>query len=141
MKYRGLLFGLSLFTAFGTLIYWILVFLGLYPVVELVPGYTVWFWSFPLPDFWIVITSVLLAFAIKTNRYVMAIVCGLLTASSMIFLALNELMFSFYTGMIFMPLSELASDLVIKVYCLLVGVFFIKQFSGQIKNITYNKNH
>jgi hypothetical protein len=134
MKYRGLILSLSLFTAFGNLIYWALVFLGLSPVVELVPGYTTWFWSFPLPDFWIVITSVLLAFAVKTNRYVMAIVCGLLTASSLIFLALNELMFSFYTGMIFLPLSDIGFDFVIKTYCLSVGTFFIIQFSGQIKN-------
>jgi len=133
MKYRRLILGLGLFTAIATVMYWIFVFTGLSPVVELVPGYTVWFWSFPLPDFWIVVTSALLAFAIKTKRDVMAIVCGLLIASSMIFLALNELMFSFYTGMIYLPIADLWVDLIIKIYCLIVGAFLITQFSREIR--------
>ncbi|MDR0324873.1 MAG: hypothetical protein LBI19_02090 [Oscillospiraceae bacterium] len=134
MKYRGLIFGLSLFTVIGNLLYWMLAFTGLTPVIEIVPGYTAWFWSFPLPDLWLSVISALLAFSIKIKRDVMAIVCGLLTASSMIFLALNELMFSFYTGMIYLPLADIGSDLVIKIYCLSVGTFFITQFSRQIKN-------
>ena len=132
MKYKSLIFGTSLFTAIGTMLYWGVVFTGLSPVVELVPGYTTWFWSFPLPDFWIVITSVLLAFSIKTKRDAMAVVCGLLTASGMVFLALNELMFSFYTGMIRMPVRDIGIDLIIKIYCLSVGAFYIKQFSARI---------
>jgi len=55
MKYKNLIFGLSMFTAIGTLLYWILVFTGMFPLVEIVPGYIVWFQSFPLADFWIVI--------------------------------------------------------------------------------------
>ena len=133
MRYRGLIFGLGVFTAIVVLLYWVLSLTGIYPVVELVPGYTVWFWSFPAPDFWIFVTSALMAIAVRTQRDVVAVVCGLLTASSMIFLALNELMFSFYTGMICMPLSDIGIDLAIKIYCLSVGSFFIKQFSWHIK--------
>lgn len=133
MKHKNLIFGLSIFTAMGTLIYWILVFTGIFPLVEIVPGYITWFQSFPLADFWIVITSMLLAFSIKLNRNVMMIVCGLLSASSMIFLALNGLMFGINTGMICMFTVDEITEIAIKIYCLSVGMFFIKQFSDQIK--------
>lgn len=39
MKYKNLIFGLSVFTAVGTLLYWILVFTSIFPLVEIVPGY------------------------------------------------------------------------------------------------------
>ena len=132
MKYKNLIFGLSMFTAIGTLLYWILVFTGMFPLVEIVPGYIVWFQSFPLADFWIVITSALLAFAIKTNRNIMATVCGLLSASSMIFLALNGLMFGINTGMICMLTLDEIVEIAIKLYCLSVGAFYIRQFSRMI---------
>ena len=132
MKYKSLIFGLSVFTAVGTLFYWLLVFTGIFPLVEIVPGYITWFQSFPLADFWIVITSALLAFAIKTNRNVLAISCGLLSASSMIFLALNGLMFGINTGMICMFTVDEIIEIAIKLYCLGVGVFFIRCFSKEI---------
>jgi len=138
MRYRKLILGLSIFTAVATSLYWIFVFTGVFFVEELVPGYTSWFWSFPLPDLWIFVTSALVAFAIITKRNTMTIVCGLLTASSMIFLALNELMFSFYTGAINLPLSDIWLDLVIKAYCLIVGTFFIIHFALIIKK--FNRN-
>jgi hypothetical protein len=62
----------------------------------------------------------------------MTVVCGLLTASSLIFLALNELCFSIYTGMIRLPLTEIGFDMAIKIYNLSVGTFFIVQFSRVI---------
>jgi hypothetical protein len=140
MKHERLIFGLSVFAAAGNLLYWILSFTGLYPVVEIVPGYTAWFWSFPLPDFWLFVTSVLLVIAIKIKRDAMATVCGLLTASSLIFLSLNELCFSIYTGMIRMPLAEIGADMALKIFNLSVGAFFIKQFSGVIGRSLAIKN-
>jgi len=136
MKYRKLILGLSVFTAVGTLFYWLLVFTGIFPLVEIVPGYITWFLSFPLADFWIVITSSLLAFAIKRNRHVMMIVCGLLSASSMIFLALNGLLFGINTGMICMFTVDEVIEIGIKIYCLSVGIFYIKHFSGQIDKLS-----
>jgi len=136
LKYRKLIFGLSVFTAVGTLFYWILVFTGIFPLVEIVPGYITWFQSFPLADFWIVITSLLLAFGIKRNRHVMMIVCGLLSASSMIFLALNGLLFGINTGMICMFTVDEVIEIGIKIYCLSVGIFYIKYFSGQIDKLS-----
>jgi len=136
MKYRNLIFGLSVFTAIGTLSYWVLVFTGIFPLVEIVPGYITWFMSFPLADFWIVVTSVLLAFAIKKSRHVIMIVCGLLSASSMIFLALNGLVFGINTGMICMFTVDEIIEIGIKIYCLSVGIFYIKQFSCQLNKMT-----
>lgn len=132
MKYKNLIFGLSVFTAVGTLLYWLLVFTGIFPLVEVVPGFITWFMSFPLADFWIVITSVLLAFAIKTNRSAMAAICGLLSASSGIFLALNGFMFGINTGVIFILTLDEIIEIAIKVYFLSVGAFYIKQFSRVI---------
>ena len=132
MKYRGLIFGLSVFTALGTSIYWILIFAKVFPLVEIVPGYIVWFTSFPLADFWIVITSVLLAIGIRINRNCLVIISGLLTASSMIFLALNGLLFGINTGTICMLTVDTFIEIGIKLYCLSVGIFFIKQFSRQV---------
>jgi hypothetical protein len=44
-------------TAIGILAYWSMVFAGLFPVEELVPGYSRWFLSFPLADAWIAATA------------------------------------------------------------------------------------
>ena len=131
MKYQRLILGLSILTAIGTSLYWIVVFTGIVPLVEIVPGYITWFQSFPLADLWIVATSALLTFAIMTKRDAMATVCGLLSASAMIFLALNGLMFGINTGMIFMLTLDGIIEIAIKLYCLSVGAFYIKQFSGK----------
>ncbi len=50
----------------------------------------------------------------------MATICGLLSASSMIFLALNSLMFGINTGMICMFTLDEIIEIAIKLYCLLV---------------------
>ena len=139
MKYRGLIFSLSVFTAIGTSLYWILVFTKIFPLEEIVPGYIVWFNSFPLADFWIVITSVLLAVGIRINKTSLVIISGLLTASAMIFLALNALLFGINTGTIFMLTMDSFIELGIKIYCISVGVFFIKQFSKQLVYFTMKK--
>jgi len=127
---------LGILHAVGLPLYFAFAHFGWYPVVEHVPGYTVWFWSFPLPDFWLAITSALMAYALITKRDIMAIVCGLLTASAGIFMGLNELMFLFYTGMISFPLADIAFDLVFKIYFLSIGVFFINQFSRRISELS-----
>jgi len=50
----------------------------------------------------------------------MAEICGLLSASSMIFLALNGLMFGINTGMVCMFTLDEIIEIAIKLYCLLV---------------------
>ena len=132
MNYRGLILISSVFTAIGTSLYWILVFTKVFPLEEIVPGYIVWFSSFPLADLWIVITSLLLAIAIKKNQNGLMVVFGLLTASSLIFLGLNALLFGINTGTICMLTVDNFIEIGIKLYCFTVGIFYIKQFSKQI---------
>ena len=132
MKYKRVILGSSIVTAVGTLLYWTLYFTGVMPVVEVVPGYETWFRSFVLPDFWLAIISALLAFAVITERKALMITSGLLTASSMFFLAFNELGFSIDTGMILLPLSDTWVDFTIKILLLSCGTFYIKQFSGEV---------
>ena len=55
----------------------------------------------------------------------MAAICGLLSASSMIFLALNGLMFGINTGMICMFTLDEIIEIAIKLYCLFVGWCFL----------------
>ena len=136
MKHKKLIFGLAVFTALGTTLYWLLVFTGVFPLIEYVPGYKTWFWSFPLADAWIVATSTLLAVALKRNSLKTAAIFGFLTSSAMIFLALNGLLFGINTGMIFMLILDEIIEICIKIYCLVVGVFFITSFS---KIITLTK--
>jgi hypothetical protein len=62
----------------------------------------------------------------------MAAICGLLSASSMIFLALNGLMFGINTGMICMFTLDEIIEIAIKLYRLFVGAFYIRQFSREI---------
>jgi hypothetical protein len=62
----------------------------------------------------------------------MAAICGLLSASSMIFLALNGLMFGINTGMICMFTLDEIIEIAIKLYCLFDGAFYIRQFSREI---------
>lgn len=148
MKYQRLLFWLSVGIVVGNVLYWVLAFAGVSTAageVELVPGHTAWFWSFPLPDLWCTITAALMALSIKTKREAMAAVCALLTASGIIFLSLNEICFGIYTGMFFLPLQDIWIDLVIKITNLAIGAFFIKQFSGElsktlVKSWTSNLN-
>ncbi len=137
MKYRKLMAALGIFNAIILPLYFISAYLGWYPVVEHVSGYTVWFWSFPLPDFWLALTSALMAYAIIKKRDNMAIVCGLLTASAGIFLSLNEFMFLFFTGMNNLPLKDIGFDLVSKIYYVSTGTFLIKQFSGNLSNLQH----
>jgi len=133
MKYRKLMAVLGMLPVVGIPPYFIAAYFGWYPLVEHVPGYTVWFWSFPLPDFWLVVTSALMVYALIAKRDTMAVVCGLLTASAGIFMGLNELMFLFYTGMILFPLSDTGFDLAVKIYFFSVGAFYIRQFSREIR--------
>jgi hypothetical protein len=62
----------------------------------------------------------------------MAAICGLLSASSMIFLALNGLMFGINTGMICMFTLDEIIEIAIKLYCLFVGAVYTRQFSREI---------
>ncbi|MFZ5987813.1 MAG: hypothetical protein ACOYWZ_11895 [Bacillota bacterium] len=135
MNSKKIIFGFSAFTAVGITAYWSLVFAGLFPVEEVIPGYKHWFMSFAVADFWIAINSILLAISIKKDNIKKSIIFGLITASSMIFLGLYALLYGINTGLIFNLTVDELIEIAIKVYCLSVGAYFIKHFSHDINKI------
>lgn len=124
---RTLALGLTGFTPLGIIGYWSLVFAGIFPVTELVPGYRTWFMSFPLADGWIAAVS-LLAFIFLLQNNEKAALFGLLTGSSLIFLGLYALLYGVNTGLLFILTTDEIIEIGIKVYCLTVGSFFIVYF-------------
>jgi hypothetical protein len=124
---RRLALGLTAFTALGIIAYWTTVFTGIFKVTELVPGYRNWFLSFPLPDGWIALTSLLAFFFLLQNNE-KASLFGILTGSSLIFLGLYALMYGINTGLLFILTTDELIEIAIKIYCLSVGSFFIIYF-------------
>lgn len=124
---KNLALGLTAFTTFGIVVYWVLVFAKVFPVTELVPGYKNWFMSFPLADGWIAVTS-LLAFIFLLRGDARAALFGLLAASGLIFLGLYALLYGINTGLLFILTVDEIIEIGIKVYCLTVGSFFIIYF-------------
>lgn len=124
MKNNKSIFILSLITSIGTFLYWMLVFTGVFPVKEVVPGFTVWFYSFPLADFWIMLTSAMLAVSLVRKDRKALVMWGFLTSSALIFLALNGFMFGIYTGALFMMTMDEIIEIAIKIYCIGVAIHF-----------------
>ncbi|MGL4383505.1 MAG: hypothetical protein ACRCTA_07290 [Bacilli bacterium] len=134
-----MIYGLSIFTAVGIAAYWILVFTGIFEIVELVDGFTTWFYSFPLADLWIMFSATMLAISIKKNK-TSSIVWSLLTASSLIFLALNGFLFGLNTGLLFSMTIDEIIEIVIKVYCITIGSYFICFAWKQLDQLSYRSN-
>lgn len=123
---------LTAFTTFGIVTYWALVFVKIFPVTELVPGYRHWFMSFPLADGWIAVTS-LLAFIFLLRGDARATLFGLLAASGLIFLGLYALLYGINTGLLFILTTDEIIEIGIKIYCLSVGSFFIVYFWNLVR--------
>lgn len=136
MNSKKIVFIFSIFTSAGIIIYWSLVFIGLFPVEEIIPGYKNWFLSFPIADLWIAINSILLAIYIKKENVKKSAVFGLLTASGMIFLGLYALLYGINTGLIFKLTADELIEILIKIYCLSVGSYFIIHFSKELNKIS-----
>ncbi len=124
---KRLALALTAFTTLGIISYWTSVFTEIFPVTDLVPGYRNWFMSFPLPDGWIAITSLLSFFYLIQNKD-KASLFGMLTGSSLIFLGLYALMYGINTGLLFNLTTDELIEIAIKVYCLSVGAFFVVYF-------------
>lgn len=124
---RKIITGLSFFTAFGITIYWILVFAGLFPVTELVPGYTYWFMSFPLADLWIAISSLVAGVLLLKNKE-LSVLFGIASGSSLIFLGLYAFLYGVNTKLLYILTTDEIIEIVIKIYCLSVGTLFISYF-------------
>ncbi len=124
MKSERTMLSLLLFTAAGIIIYWALVFLGIFPVTDIVPGYRDWFMSFPLADGWIAACA-LLAAACLVKGDARASVFGISAGSGMIFLGLYALLYGINTGLLFTLTVDEMIEIAIKLYCLSVGSYFI----------------
>ena len=105
-------------------LYWVLVFTGVFPVVELVPGYRNWFMPFVLADSWIATWAAVTVLAIhrrSPSTYGFAVVTG----SSLVFLGLYALGYGALTGLLFrLTLDELI-EIAIKIYCLAGGGWLV----------------
>lgn len=136
MKQNKAMLSLLLFTAVGTTIYWILVFVGIFPVTDIVPGYRSWFMSFPLADGWFAACALISAIYLLRDdpkAGLFAICAG----SGMIFLGLYALLYGINTGLLFTLTVDEIIEICIKLYCLSVGSYFIasswKALSGSAK--------
>lgn len=129
MNKKNLAIGLSFFTTFGILTYWTLVFTGVFPVEELIPGYTEWFMAFPLVDAWIGVTAFLGGMFLVKGRE-SAVPFGIVAGSGLIFLGLYAFLYGFNTGLLFLPTIDEYIEIGIKIYSLSVGIFFIRYFWG-----------
>ena len=124
MKPNKTLLSLLFFTAGGTTLYWILVFAGIFPVTDIVPGYKTWFMSFPLADAWMAAAALISAvLLLKGNPK--AGVFGICAGSAMIFLGLYALLYGINTGLLFILTVDEVIEICIKLYCLSVGSYFI----------------
>jgi len=127
MTKKQLAIGLSFFTTFGIFTYWTLVFTGVFPVVDLIPGYSDWFMAFPLADAWIGVTAFLAGYFLLKGRE-LAIPFGIAAGSGLIFLGLYAFLYGFNTGLLFILTADEIIEIAIKVYALSVGTFFISYF-------------
>lgn len=127
MSIKNILIVLSFITSFFTLTYWISVFTGIFPVTEIIPGYTNWFMSFPIADFWIAISSLLAGlFLIKGNEK--ATPFGIVAGSSLLFLGLYAMTYGVNTGLLFNLTLDEIIEIVIKIYSITVGTIFMVYF-------------
>jgi len=114
---------LSFFTGFSIILYWALVYTGVTPTEELIPGYTYWAMSYPISDGWIAICAFLTGiFLLKKNDK--AALFGLLAAGGLIFLALNATTYTFITGVLSkFTAGGIVMKLAMRVYFLAAGIF------------------
>ncbi|HET9912332.1 MAG TPA: hypothetical protein VFQ13_10610 [Anaerolineales bacterium] len=121
---RKIVIGFSALTALAGSLYWVLVFTGLFPVEELVPGYQNWFMSFPIADGWMFVCAGLAAvYAIRNHSR--AVLFAPLTGANMIFLGLYGFLYGYNTGLLFILTPDELIEIAIKVYCLSVGSLLI----------------
>jgi hypothetical protein len=115
---------LSIVTGIGILFQWILVWSGMFPVDENVPGFRNYFLSFQVADFYLV----LLAFftvAFILLRDSKALLFGIALGSAMVFFGLYSLLYDLNTRLFFdFSVGELFGKFV-TFYNILAGLLII----------------
>lgn len=112
------------FTAAGISAYWGAVFFGVFPIIELVPGYRSWFMSFPIADFWIAITSIFAVVLASFEKQLSAIAMAA-AGSGLIFLGLYAFAYGFNSGLVYELTDEELIEIGIKIYCLAMGAWLL----------------
>ncbi len=119
---------LSFFTGASIVLYWGLTFTGVTPIEELVPGYRSWAWSFVPADGWIALCAFATG-ALLLREDGRAVPLGLLTAGSLIFLALSSTAYSFVSGVLSkFTAFEIAIKMSMRLYFFVAGGLFIYLF-------------
>jgi len=135
LKKKKILMALNLCTGLGITLYWLLVFTGVFPVEEIVPGCKNWFMSFPVADLWIAVCAFLSFKYLKSNDE-KAILFGLLAGSGLIFLGLYAFLYGINTGLLFILTIDEIIEIGIKIYCLTVGTYLIVNLWKARQSIT-----
>jgi len=113
---------LGFLTALFIFGYWSTVYLGLFMVPELVPGYRSWFMAFPVADTWIGLWATLMAVAAIRGKDV-ARRYALLAGSGLVFLGLYAMTYGILTGLIYRQSIDEYIEIGIKIYCIGVGCY------------------
>jgi hypothetical protein len=115
---------LSFLTGTGILLEWTLIWFGLFPVIESVPGFRNYFLSFIAADVWLIVAAFMTGILILL-RDPKALLFGVALGSAMVFFGLYSLMYDLNTGLLF---DFSAADLFGKgmtLYNILAGIFFM----------------
>lgn len=119
---------LSFLTGFGILSLWILVWSGMFPVEDKIPGFRNYFISFLLADIWLVMNAILtgVLMLLKNSKVISS---GISLGSAMVFFGLYSFLYDFNTKLLFdFSYGELFGKL-ITFYNIIGGLFFIIYFS------------
>jgi len=87
-------------TGAGILLQWLLVWVGLFPVVESTPGFRNYFLSFVAADMWMVIAAIGTTWLSLRNDQ-RAILASVALGSAQLFFGLQALLYDFHTGLLF----------------------------------------
>lgn len=121
MKITGLL---SFPTGAGILLQWILVWSGMFPIVESVPGFRNYFFSFVIADFWLIVAAFLTTI-FTPRRDPKAILFGIALGSAMIFFSLYAFMYDLNTGLLTNVTADELFGKAVTLYNFLGGVVFM----------------
>ena len=115
---------LSFLTGVGILVQWILVYSGLFPVTESVPGFRNYFLSFVAADLWLILA------AFMTGTFILlrdqrALLSGVALGSAMVFFALYSLMYDLNTGLLVSLSADELFGKGVTLYNLIAGVLFM----------------
>lgn len=119
---------LSFLTGLGILSLWILVWSGIFPVEDKIPGFRNYFISFQLADMWLVVNAILTGafMLLKSSKM---IVYGISLGSGMVFFGLYSFLYDLNTKLLYdFSMGELFGKL-ITLYNIIGGLFFIVYFS------------